>query len=214
MKSKTSNASHRRQVIARVAVLAASLSLATGLMAATNGPAQVVHATTSQVLEVLRNQGLTKQQKQKQIEDIVYRQVDFATLSRLVLARNWRRLSAQQQNEFMEEFKRHLSITYGDNVDKYRNENVQITGDREEARGDWTVMTKVVGGSNGSDFVVNYRLRQKNGEWKIIDIIIEGVSLVSNFRAQFQEIMANGGPERLLRLLKEKNAAHQSLVKS
>jgi phospholipid transport system substrate-binding protein len=114
----------------------------------------------------------------------------------------------------MDEFKRHLSITYGDNVDRYRNETVKVTGDRKETRGDWTVMTKVVGGSGGSDFLVNYRLRQKDGRWWIIDIIIEGVSMVSNFRSQFQEIMANGGPERLLRLLKEKNAAHQSLASS
>jgi phospholipid transport system substrate-binding protein len=114
----------------------------------------------------------------------------------------------------MDEFKKHLSVTYGDNVDKYRDESVVITGDRKELRGDWTVMTKVVGGSGASDFLVNYRLRQKDGRWWIIDIIIEGVSMVSNFRSQFQEIMANGGPERLLRLLKEKNAAHQPLAAS
>jgi phospholipid transport system substrate-binding protein len=170
--------------------------------------------TTSQVLAVLRDDSLAREQKQKKIETIVYGQVDFATISRLVLARNWKRLSADQQAEFMDEFKRHLSITYGDNVDKYRNESVLITGDRKETRGDWTVMTKVHGGSGGSDFLVNYRLREKDGRWWIIDIIIEGVSMVSNFRSQFQGIMATGGPERLLRLLKEKNAAHQSLVSS
>jgi phospholipid transport system substrate-binding protein len=209
MRSKTSEASPRRRLIARVsAVLAASLCLATRPVDGGNGPTQVVRATTSQVLEVLRNESLARGQKQKQIEDIVYTKVDFATLSRLVLARNWKRLSPQQQSEFMDE------ITYGDNVDKYRNETVDITGDREETRGDWTVMTKVVGGPGGNDFLVNYRLRKKDGQWWIIDIIVEGVSMVSNFRSQFQEIMANGGPDRLLRLLKEKNAAHQSLVSS
>lgn len=214
MRSKTSNASPRRHLIAGVAALAATLSLATTPATGSDGPTQVVRATTSQVLAVLRNENLAREQKQQKIEAIVYAKVDFLTLSRLVLARNWKRLSPQQQKEFMDEFKRHLSITYGDNVDKYRNEDVEITGDREEARGDWTVMTKVVGGSGGSDFLVNYRLRQKNGQWWIIDIIVEGVSMVSNFRSQFQEIMANGGPERLLHLLKEKNAAHQSMVTS
>jgi phospholipid transport system substrate-binding protein len=197
-----------------MAVLAASLCLATRPVDGGNAPKQVVETTTSQVLAVLRDDSLAREQKQTKIEEIVYTQVDFATLSRLVLARNWKRLSQDQQAEFMQEFKRHLSITYGDNVDKYRNESVIITGDRKEARGDWTVLTKVLGGSGGSDFLVNYRLREKDGRWWIIDIIVEGVSMVSNFRSQFQEIMANGGPERLLRLLKEKNAAHQSLASS
>jgi phospholipid transport system substrate-binding protein len=215
MKSKTIEASPLRQLIARFSVVvAACLCLAAPRADGGESPKAVVEATTSQVLEVLRNDALAKEQKQTQIEEIVYAKVDFATVSRLVLARNWKRLSADQQTLFVAEFKKHLSITYRDNVDKYRNETVRITGDRKEARGDWAVMTKVVGGRGASDFLVNYRLRQKEGRWWIIDIIIEGVSMVSNFRSQFQEIMATGGPERLLRLLKEKNAAHQSLASS
>jgi phospholipid transport system substrate-binding protein len=195
-------------------VLAASLCLAARPVEGGDGPRQVVEMTTSQVLAVLRDGSLTREAKQIKIEEIVYDQVDFVTLSRLVLARNWKRLSKGEQTEFMNEFKRHLSITYGDSIDKYKNESVRITGDRKETRGDWTVMTKVVGGPGGSEFLVNYRLREKDGRWWIIDIIVEGVSMVSNFRSQFQEIMATGGPERLLRLLKQKNAAHQSLVAS
>jgi phospholipid transport system substrate-binding protein len=215
MISRTSEASRQWQCIARFGVaLAASLCLALPRAEGSDGPRDVVEATTSQVLEVLRNDALPREQKQTQIEEIVYAKVDFPTVSRLVLARNWKRLSADQQTQFIDEFKKHLSITYRDNVDKYRDESVQITGDRKEARDDWAVMTKVVGGRGASDFLVNYRLRQKDGRWWIIDIIIEGVSMVSNFRSQFQEIMANGGPERLIRLLKEKNEAHQSLASS
>jgi phospholipid transport system substrate-binding protein len=196
------------------AAFVATLILATNPVDADDAPKRLIESTTSGVLDVLRNTALTRDQKQRQIEDIVFEKVDFPTVSRLVLARNWRRLSSEQQAQFMDEFKKHLSVTYGDNVDKYRDESVVITGDRKELRGDWTVLTKVVGGSGASDFLVNYRLRQKDGRWWIIDIIIEGVSMISNFRSQFQEIMANGGPERLLRLLKEKNAAHQPLVSS
>lgn len=215
MQSKMIEAAVRRPPIAHLTTtFAALLFLAAHPVDAEEGPKQVVEATTSQVLEVLRDGALARAQKQTKIEEIVYGKVDFPTVSRLVLARNWKRLSTDQQSQFVDEFKKHLSVTYRDNVDKYRNETVRITGDRKEARGDWSVMTKVVGGPGASDFLVNYRLRQKDGRWWIIDIIIEGVSMVSNFRSQFQEIMANGGPERLLRLLKEKNAAHQSLASS
>jgi hypothetical protein len=82
-----------------------------------------------------------------------------------------------------------------------------VVGERQEPRGDVTVLTKVVGGEyDGS--LVDYRMRSKNGgPWLVIDVIVEGVSLVSNYRDQFKEVLSNGGPEELLRRLKEKNAA-------
>ena len=63
------------------------------------------------------------------------------------------------------------------------------------------MQTKILRGGGSDDVVVDYRLRQTSGQWKIIDVIIEGVSLVSNFRSQFQDVVASGGPERLLALL-------------
>ena len=68
-------------------------------------------------------------------------------------------------------------------------------------------------GNGSNDILVDYRLRQKGGTWRIIDVVIEGVSLVSNFRSQFQDIVSNGGPDRLLVLLKQKNASGEPLVK-
>ena len=176
---------------------------------AAEAPTTVIERTTSAVFGVLRESDLTSDQKRQQIESIIYARVDFHTVSRLVLARNWRRLSKPQQEEFTREFKRHLTVTYGDNVDRYRDEAVEILAEREEPRGDRTVLTQIVG--SAENFSINYRLRQLEGEWRIIDIIVEGVSLVSNFRSQFQEIMSSGGAEKLLKLLREKNMEGQPL---
>ena len=143
---------------------------------------------------------------------IAYGAIDFPTLCKLVLARNWPKFSPSQRGEFEDEFKQHLSMTYGRNVDSYKNEKVQILGERPEQRDDVTVQTKILRGGS-DDVAVDYRLRQSDGQWKIIDVIIEGVSLVSNFRSQFQDIVANGGPDRLLALLKEKNATGEPLQK-
>src|SRR5690606_3740746 len=99
----------------------------------------------------------------------------------------------------------HLSNTYGKNVDSYRNEVVKILGTRDEARGDVTVQTTIERGGKG-DVFVDYRLRKIGGQWRIIDVVIERVSLVSNFRSQFQEVIAQGGPEQLISSLKQKNA--------
>jgi len=167
-------------------------------------PKEVVDVMSSRVLEVLRDESLSTETKRTQVEEVIYQHVDFETLSRLVMGRNWRQLSDSEKKEFMVEFRRHLSDTYGENVDNYRNEKVSILSAREEKRGDVTVKSKILRGG-ADDVIVNYRLRKKTDQWRIIDVVIEGVSLVANFRSQFQEIMTNGGPQRLLKLLREKN---------
>src|SRR5205823_5743880 len=116
----------------------------------------------------------------------------------LVLARNWGRLSADQQAEFVRLFKAHLALTYGRSIESYSNEKVEVVGERDEGHGDWTVKTKILRGGGNADVLVDYRLRQENDAWRIIDVVIERVSLVANFRSQFQDIMSSGGPAKLL----------------
>ncbi len=188
--------------------------LATAALALASAPPRdVVVRTTDAVIAILKDPQTSKDTKRARIEEVVYANVDFDTLTRLVMARNWRRLSPAQQVEFQNEFKRHLSVTYGNNIDSYRNEGVEVVGEREEARGDRTVQTRVVrrdGGTN--DVLVDYRLRQTDGEWRIIDVIVEGVSMVANFRSQFQDIVAGGSPEKLIVLLREKNQKGEAII--
>lgn len=194
------------------ASIIAALGLAVALLgtASADEPRQFIQTTADQVLAILRDESLSSDQKISRIEQIAYEKFDFETISRLVLARNWRKLSPQQQEEFVREFKRHLSVTYGKNIENYRNETIDITGDRAEARGDWTVQTKVL--RSGDDILVDYRLRKIDGEWNIIDVIIERVSFIANFRAQFQDIVASRGVDEMLRLLREKNASGESIL--
>jgi len=198
------------------AFLAASVfSLAASLVPATPARADetsssVVEQTTSRVIAILADKATSVEEKKRKVQDVVYGVVDFETLSKLVLARNWSSFSEPQRAEFMTQFKEHLSMTYGRNVENYKNEKVTITGARQETGGDSTVKTKILRGGPG-DILVDYRLRQRDGTWKIIDVIIEGVSLVSNFRSQFQDILSSGGPDHLIALLKDKNAKGESM---
>jgi len=190
------------------AALAPSIAVADGA-----GPRAVVQKVSDDTLSVLGDKSLSADAKRARIEQIVYASADFDTLSRLVLARGWGEFTPAQQAEFVTEFKRHLSVTYGKNVENYNNEKVAITGDREEARGDWTVTTKILRGGGADDVLLDYRLRQKDGQWKIIDFVIEHVSLVANFRSQFQDVLGQGadGPARVIRLLHEKNERGEPL---
>ncbi len=178
---------------------------------AAESPRAVVDATTSSVIATLADTSLSMSEKRRRVEEIVYARVDFDTLSHLVLGQRWNQLNEAQRGEFEREFKQSISATYGRNVESYENERIAIVDDRQEPRGDWTVRTKIV--RHGSDDIsVDYRLRETDGTWKIIDVTIEGLSLASNYRSQFQEIMANGGIDHLLTILREKNAREAPLL--
>lgn len=200
-----------RMLSSRSGAAVALVALLTSTARAAETPTQVVDGLSVQVVAILKDPQMSSADKRAKIEQIADGAVDFATLSKLVLARAWSQFSPEQRGEFEAEFRRHLSLTYGRNVDSYQNEAVEIIGERPEARGDVTVITKVRRGGGNQDFSVDYRLRRNSEQWKIIDVIIEGVSLVSNFRSQFRDIVANGGPTRLLTLLREKNAAGEPL---
>ncbi|HVM95208.1 MAG TPA: ABC transporter substrate-binding protein [Candidatus Acidoferrales bacterium] len=187
--------------------LVASLVLVTParrVARAAEGPRDVVSKAADTVVGILADKGLTADQKRAKIEGVADEYFDFETLSRLVLARHWKELNPEQQKQFVTEFRRHLSMTYGKNVEKYNNEKAVITGDRDEKDNDWTVNTKVVR-VNAEPFIVDYRLRKRDDKWMVIDVVIEGVSLVANFRSQFQEIVTRDGPVKLIEILRDKN---------
>jgi phospholipid transport system substrate-binding protein len=164
----------------------------------------VVDRTVTEVLAVLNEPGLSTDQRRNRIEAIALDRFDFDTMSKLVLARNWRRFSPDQQGQFVEQFREYLSASYGDRIERYDQEKVDLAGARLEPRGDVTVTTRIVGGE-ADGVQVDYRLRERDDAWRVIDVVIEGISLVSSYRDQFTEVLANGGPEELLRRLREKN---------
>jgi phospholipid transport system substrate-binding protein len=177
---------------------------------AADGPREVVRRLGDRVLAVLRDGTLPADRKRERIMDIAKEGVDFDTLARLVLGRNAPRFSPDELARFREEFRRHLSVTYGNTVEAYKDEDFEITGDREEARGDWTVKTTIRRAA--ADVLVDYRLRRSEDVWKIIDFVVEGVSLVSNFRSQFQELLSSRTPSALISLLQDKNARGESVI--
>ena len=199
--------SRRHRTLAAVA-LASCLA---GVARAGESPRAIVEKMTQAAIDVLGEKGLSSEEKRHRIEDLAYANIDFDIMSHLVLARNWGRLSAAQQAEFVRLFKEHLALTYGRSIESYNNEKVEVVGERDEGRGDWTVKTKILRGGGNADVLVEYRLRQENDAWRIIDVVIERVSLVANFRSQFQEIVNSGGPAKLLDVLREKNAKGEPL---
>jgi phospholipid transport system substrate-binding protein len=212
----------------RASVAAAGLAVLAGVgLGATAGPATapaggaaatatapaaraMIEQVLREVTAVLRDTKMTRDEKRVKVQAIAEKTIDFETMGRLAMGANWRDLSDAKKAEFTKEFKQHVINTYGHFTDDYTDEDLAVAADNAEARNDWTVLTKIIGTKDGARqelAKVDYRLRQADGKWKIIDITIEGVSMMSNFRSQFQDIMTSGGIEKLLKLLREKNAA-------
>ncbi len=188
----------------KTVLLAALLSVAVPAAAAASEPRAVIQSTADKVLVILGDKQASQKDRVLRLEKIAEDHFDFDVISRLVLARNWKKLTDPQRVEFMREFKSYMSRNYGNRIDGYTNESVDVYGERDEPRGDVTVLTRIVGGrGNGAE--VQYRLRNRNGEWKVIDIVVEGISFVSSYRAQFKELWSRGGADNLLRNLREKN---------
>ncbi|MCR9094030.1 MAG: ABC transporter substrate-binding protein [bacterium] len=167
-------------------------------------PTQIIEKAAGQIMAVLARKDEPAEVRVREIEEIAYAIFDFTTMSKLVLARNWRKMDKPKRAEFVREFKTHLSRTYGTRLDRYDQEEVEVYGAQVEVRNDVTVKSRIVGGQfDGAE--IAYRLRNRKDAWKIIDVVIEGVSLVSNYRSQFATVLNGGTIDDLITKLKDKN---------
>ena len=167
---------------------------------------ETLKAHINKVLEVLRNPDLKgesgKKVKQEKIRSISAEVFDFTELSKRSLGQNWNKLTAGQQEEFTKLFKSLLETVYADKITSYTDERIifkeEITLSEKTVEVPTAIVTKT------SEIPINYRLLQEKGRWKVYDVVIEGVSLVNNYRTQFREILANKTPEALLDILRKK----------
>lgn len=166
-------------------------------------PKKVIESAAERIISILSQKDQSAEHRVQEIEKIAFEIFDFTTMSKLVLARNWRKLSKEQKGEFVREFKRSLARTYGTRLDRYDQEQVEIYGSQIEPRDDVSIKTRMVGGQfDGAE--LSYRLRKRQDRWRIIDVVIEGISLVSNYRSQFSEILNRGSIDELLQKLRDK----------
>jgi phospholipid transport system substrate-binding protein len=195
----------RRLAFRAALALGLALLAAAALAAPADDARRAMETTVADVLAILGDGSLSQQVKRDRIQAIAFERFDFETMSKLVLKRDWKKFDETQQQDFVTEFREHLSARYGENIGRYENEKVQVTSHHPETNGDVSVKTVIRGGKyDGTP--VDYRLRNAS-EWRVIDVVIENVSLVSSFRTQFADVLSKSGPTGVLAKLKERNAA-------
>ena len=167
-------------------------------------PLETVRTEVNKVLEVLRNKSLKEDAKREKLRVLYAEMFDQEELSRWCLGRNWNKLSEAQRQEFLPLFQQVLEKTYGDRILSYSDEKILFDREVPISKGRVEVQTRVMT-TKSKEVPFNYRVfLNKSGTWKVYDVVVENVSLVMNYRSQFNEILARNDAEELLNILRKK----------
>ena len=169
-------------------------------------PQQIIEAQVNKVLDVLReptSEGESgKKAKEEKIWSIFDSIFDYTELSKKTLSRNWKKLNGDQQKEFEELFRKLLGNVYMDRILAYKDEKVAFERETMLSEDKAEVQTKIL--TSTKEIPMHYRMIANNDQWKVYDVIIEGVSMIKNYRSQFNSILAKKPPEELLKILRKK----------
>jgi len=169
-------------------------------------PTEAVKGNLDKVLDVLRDASLkaesAKKAKKNKIRDISEEMFDFTELSKRSLGKNWSKFNPDQQKEFVALYKSLLEDAYADKIMLYTD--VKIVFSKEVALTEKTVEVQSTVLRKSGEVPIYYRVILKDGVWRVYDVVIEGISLINNYRSQFKEILVNKPPESLLETLRKK----------
>jgi phospholipid transport system substrate-binding protein len=187
-------------------LLAAVALLFSPRSAAAGAPTEEIRSAINRGVEILSTARLDSQSGQAEtlnrLRKAVYPWFDFEEMAKRSLGPHWRQLDARRQTEFVAVFTELLEKTYARHIDLYDGQKVVYTG--EVIDGDYAdVRTKVIG-KKGDNFSIDYKLSRVDGRWKIYDVVAEGISLVNNYRSQFNRVIARSSFDELMRKMKDK----------
>jgi len=173
-------------------------------------PMATVEENVKKVLDVLRDPKLkgpsAKEIKKEKLRVIYKGMFDEVEFSRRTMARNWTKLSPTQQAEFIVLFEQVLEKSYVDKILSYTDQKIEFYKENILSESQAEIQTKIVTSSN--EIPIFYRVVLKDGKWRVYDVVVENVSLVQNYRTQFNDILSNKTPEQLLEILRKKVKEH------
>jgi phospholipid transport system substrate-binding protein len=189
-------------------ILSATL-LMSGLSLAEVAPDELVKTTAEDVLEIIKNdkdiQAGNKEKIFALAEEKILPNFNFDRVSRLVLGKNYTTATKEQQTAFQNEFRTLLLHTYASALAKYRNQKIDFKPLRAQPTDTKvTVKTEIIQ-SGAQPIAIDYRLAKEPNGWKVYDIVIENISLVVNYRDQFNNEIKQNGMDGLIKRLAEKN---------
>ena len=146
---------------------------------------------------------LPRDAKLAEIRKVINEIFDYKELSRRTLGREWKKFKPDQQTEFIDLFSQLLENVYADRILAYTHEKIEFGKETELKKGRVEVESYIITLDN-TKVPLFYRMSDKSGQWRVYDVVIEGVSMIKNYRGQFRQILSKKKPEDLLQTLREK----------
>ena len=169
-------------------------------------PTDQIKSTVDKALVVLKDPRLKPASKTKerreQLKQILFARFDFTEMAKRSLGANWRRRTPKEREEFVRLFSDLLERAYADTIESYGDEKILYVGERLD--GDYADISSKVLTSKGDEFSLNYRAHFVVGEWRVYDVVVENISMVNNYRSQFNRVISNASYEELVRRLRDK----------
>jgi len=190
-------------LLIRTVIFGLTLHLLSGAAGAWAGPpTEIARQVIEKSLDILQNPSYKGEERRQMVKRLVDPYFDYQEMAKRSLGPAWGKLSAGQRQEFVQLFAQLLEASYSDKIEKYA-QRVKIDYTGEILEGEYAEVRTVVVRANDR-IPLNYRLLQEGGTWKVYDVVIEGVSLVSNYRSQFSRIIHESGYAELVKRLKTK----------
>jgi phospholipid transport system substrate-binding protein len=169
-------------------------------------PTEEVRRTVDEVVRIVADKDLKKpqneQKRRKALKAAIGQIFDHAEMARRSMGQNWKELTPAQQKEFIDLFATLLENSYAGKIESYNNEKIVYL--KETVDGDYAEVKSRIVTAKHDEFSLDYRLMRTGDPWKVYDVVIEGVSLVSNYRSQFNKIVKSQGYPELARKMKAK----------
>ena len=182
---------------------------------AKNTPTEAMRATVGQALEILQDQELRKSERTNErvtrLKKIADSRFDYGEMAKRSLGSQWDKLEEKAQQEFVDLFTELLTTTYVEKIHDYSGEEVTFLSERLE--GNHAEVKSIMVGKK-SEIPLDYRLMIKGDDWKAYDVVVDGISLVRNYRQQFAAILRSSSFEQLVKTLREKNAQYNVKTKT
>jgi phospholipid transport system substrate-binding protein len=201
-------------------MLLGSLGLSGPIMRAEAGePLEKIRQTVDDVVAVLSDEALKApgraEERRQKIRQAVFQRFGFDEMAQRALAQHWRKRTPEERKEFVAVFSDLLERSYIDKVESYGGgkQNILYTKETIDKDGYASVRSEIVN-KRDMNVEVEYRLLQRDGNWAVYDVVIEGVSLVNNYRTQFNKIILESSYENLVKQMKlkldQQNAVSES----
>jgi phospholipid transport system substrate-binding protein len=161
--------------------------------------------TVDEVVRIVSNKEMKKNvhERRETLKQVISAIFDYTEMAKRSLGSHWNQRTPAERKQFVDLFATLLENSYADKIESYNNEKIEYIN--ESVDGDYSEVRSNIITASHNEFSLNYMLINENGKWKVYDVVIEGVSLVSNYRSQFNRYISEHGYDKLVKELQTKS---------